>query len=183
MKILHICDSPDDLMDLSDVVDEKVDLVLTSGDLPRAIYDRLKAALGDVPLYGVHGAHDAPSDVQPPEDLHLRVVEIGGIRIGGFQGSWRYKPGGRYLYSDNEVAVALERYPGVDVFVTHNPPALAGHEIQDDVHNGFESFVEYCARGDVKYLFHGHSAQVCESQMGTTRVVGTHGRRIIEIEP
>ncbi|MBI4872399.1 MAG: hypothetical protein HY814_12635 [Candidatus Riflebacteria bacterium] len=182
MKILHICDAPDQLMDLNDLAKEKIDLVLSSGDLPRPIYARVRSALGDVPVYGVHGAHDAPSDLQPTEDLHLRVVEVGGLKFGGFQGSWRYKPGGRYLYSDNEVAVALERYSGVDVFVTHNPPALIGHEILDDVHNGFTSFVEYCARFNVRYLFHGHSAVVCESRMGQTRVFGSHGKRVVTIE-
>ncbi|MBI2944156.1 MAG: metallophosphoesterase family protein [Candidatus Wallbacteria bacterium] len=181
MKILHICDTPENLMDLGDLASMKLELVLTSGDLPRPIYDRIRAKLPDVPLYGVRGGHDGPTELTAAEDLHLRVIEIGGLKVAGFQGSWRYKPAGRYLYTDNEVSVALSRFPNVDVLVTHNPPALDGHELLDDIHNGFTSFVEYCARSGVKYLFHGHSSVEKQTRMGATLVIGSYGRRVIDL--
>ena len=34
----------------------------------------------------------------PIKDLHLKVVEIGGLRIGGLNGCWKYKSKGAFLY-------------------------------------------------------------------------------------
>ncbi|MBI3893870.1 MAG: metallophosphoesterase family protein [Candidatus Wallbacteria bacterium] len=182
MKILHISDEPDELRDTAALAAESPDLILTSGDLPRWVYDRIRAAMPGVPFLGVRGNHDSPADLTPEEDLHLRVVEFRGVRLGGFQGSWRYKPAGRYLYDEEQVEAALARHPGCDVFVTHNPPALENHEVPDGVHDGFRAFVEYCSRHRVQLLLHGHSNVRAESRMGATRVLGTYGWRSLTFQ-
>ena len=70
-------------------------------------------------------------------DLHLRVVTLAnGLRIGGFNGSWKYKPRGHFLYDQDEAAVLLQQLPAVDILVTHNSPADV-HERDADVHQGF----------------------------------------------
>ncbi|MCK4299983.1 MAG: hypothetical protein KAX80_10650, partial [Planctomycetes bacterium] len=62
------------------------DVVISCGDVPRDVLKRVLSALA-APCLGVLGNHDpavAPSGLQ---DVHLRVVEEGGVTFGGFEGS------------------------------------------------------------------------------------------------
>src|ERR1700737_2973798 len=75
-----------------------VRLLLSCGDLPgdylEALADRFR-----VPLLYVRGNHDRPhADVPPPgENIHGRLVSVGGLRILGFEGSnWYNGEGVQY---------------------------------------------------------------------------------------
>ena len=49
----------------------------------------------------------------------------------------------------------MAEFPPVDVFVAHNSPRHV-HDREDEVHLGFEAFVDYIERTQPKLFFHGH---------------------------
>jgi Icc-related predicted phosphoesterase len=148
------------------------DVFVTLGDLHPAEVPNV-----DVPHLFVCGNHDSPNepfpDVRKRHDLHLRVVRIGGVCFGGFQGSRRYKPKGHYLYDDHEVADLLAEMPEVDVFVAHAPCTTLG--INDGVHDGFRAFDHFIERAQPRLFLCGHVHRKQEVIMGRTRCVSVWG--------
>jgi Icc-related predicted phosphoesterase len=148
------------------------DALVTLGDLHPA-----EVPIVDLPHLFVHGNHDSPNEPFPQaldrHDLHLRVVRIGSVSFGGFQGSMKYKPKGHYLYDDGEVAALLDGFPAVDVFVAHAPCTTLG--INDGVHDGFRAFDEYIQRARPKLFLCGHVHRKQEVMMGRTRCVSVYG--------
>jgi len=175
-----------------------IDLIVSLGDVPHDIIELILLKKKNVPYFGVHGNHDIPKTVlkddsqyeqkEALEDIipklynvHLEVRELTGLTIGGFEGSWKYKPhNGRYQYTDEQVRKKLKNFSYVDIFIAHNP--VAGiHDSNDNVHNGFSAFKEYIERTNPKLFLHGHVQKNQESYLGKTRIVSVCGKRVIEI--
>ncbi|MCW1886531.1 hypothetical protein OKA04_17465 [Luteolibacter flavescens] len=76
-----------------------VDLLLCLGDLWDMSLEKAHARYQPEAAFGVKGNHDSdapfPSLIQP---VHCTVKRIGDLTIGGFNGSWRYKPRGHHLF-------------------------------------------------------------------------------------
>lgn len=115
-------------------------------------------------------------------DLHLNVVSFGGLKFGGFGGSWRYKSRGYNLYTQEEAERLLESIPPVDIFVAHNSPAGV-HERDSDAHQGFRTFNAYIRRASPSYFIHGHQHNDNSAVIAKSRIVGAIGERLIEISP
>lgn len=176
VRILAICDEVDRRLygpGLSSRIGQ-VDLVLSCGDLPDYYLDYVASTLG-VPLYGVHGNHDArPSWDDSGErartsgmgELHGRVVEEQGLLIGGLDGSPRYNDG-PYQFSEQEMRAQVARMVPrlllnrarhgryLDVLVTHAPPRDI-HDEPDRCHRGFEVFRWFLRTFRPRYHLHGH---------------------------
>jgi predicted phosphodiesterase len=103
---------------------QPVDLVISCGDVYDPLILTAAKACSATRIVAVKGNHDLPSTFPPPiVDLHLEVVTLpNGLRIGGFNGSWRYKPRGNFLYSQEEAAALIGQLPPVDILVAHNSP-------------------------------------------------------------
>ncbi len=110
----------------------------------------------------------------------MKEIELAGIRFGWFAGSWRYKPRGNYLFDQEEVTRLMAVFPPVDVFVAHNSPRKI-HDRDDDVHHGFEAFVEYIERAKPRLFIHGHQHVNRETRIGETTVIGVYGFRRLNI--
>ena len=138
MRILTISDTPERLL-YDDFNPERwrdrIDLVISCGDLDHEYLEFLVTVL-NVPLLYVAGNHDAAYRTRPPEgceDIDGRVVQLGGLRIGGISGSLRYNAGPeRYQYTDGQMAYKTRRLAlrawragGLDVVVSHAAPPLA----------------------------------------------------------
>ena len=116
----------------------QADLVLSLGDIDDNLLCEAADAYQCNNVFAVRGNHDSPHPFPDGiTNLHLASVTFGGLRFGGFQGSWKYKPRGHYLYEQAEVADALRNFPAVDVFVAHNSPPI--HAKADDTHTGFDA--------------------------------------------
>jgi Icc-related predicted phosphoesterase len=112
--------------------------------------------------------------------MHLTTFEFGGLKFGGFCGSWKYKPKGHYLFEQEDVEKMMIGFPPVDVFLGHNSPRLV-HDREDEVHTGFVAFNRYITDAQPKYFFHGHQHENVETNIGPTRVIGTYGHRFLVI--
>ena len=177
MRILVIADLHTRDLDLDLLEDPGLDLIVNCGDVYNASL-KLILERWSKPILGVHGNHDEPW----PEgiiDVHGKTHDHGGLRFGGWEGAWRYKPRGRYLYTDEDVEFGLRGFPRVDVFVAHNP--LAGiHDRDDDVHNGFPAFRDYVLKRQPRLFLHGHSHSPGETTLGETRVICVHQWAMIQ---
>jgi Icc-related predicted phosphoesterase len=174
-----------------------VDLILSCGDLDSDYLDYLVSRL-NVPCFYVRGNHDLAYAERPPggcEDVHLRIVNYRGLRIGGLEGS-RWYGGKGVEYSDRGVAMRawllgwrIRFAGGIDVLMTHAPPLLPSTDPPvDRVHQGFEAFTGLAERFRPQILLHGHThlgygRGQRERLLGATRVIDCYGHSLVEIEP
>ncbi len=177
MKILAIGDI-DDLRWKGGAGD--ADAVVSCGDVADEVILEAAEAYGCRAVFAVKGNHDSSAPFPGPVvDLHLRVVEHGAVMLGGFNGSWKYKPRGHFLYEQWEVERMLAAFPRTDVFVSHNSPRGV-HDREDDVHLGFDGLRAYVLRERPALLIHGHQHADCESELGGTTVVGVRGWKLLD---
>lgn len=135
---------------------QPADLVVSLGDVADLVILEAAKQAQCRHIFAVKGNHDSGEPFPPPIiDLHLAVQTVDGVRFGGFNGSWRSKPVGHYLYEQEEVANLLVGFPTVDVFVAHNSPRNI-HERDTEVHVGFEAFNNYIERAQPRLFIHGH---------------------------
>ncbi len=209
MRILAIADKVDDLV-YSPVAAERfkdIDLILSCGDLPFDYIEFVCSALIKPLLYvfGNHNHEQRRHDVEgvklAPEggtNLHGRVVRVGGLLIGGLQGSMRYRPG-PYQYTELEMRLRmwgmlprllwnrLVHGRALDVLVTHAPPRGV-HDREDLCHQGFEALLWFVRVFKPRYLLHGHThlyrrdAQRV-TQVYDTQVINTYGHYVLDVEP
>ncbi len=178
MKLLVIAD--DELMDVK-LPDITADVLVSCGDLPDSLILKVAAHARCQIILAVKGNHDLPMPFPAPIiDLHLGTHVIDSIIFGGFNGCWKYKPRGNFLYENDEVSQKLSSFPPVDVFVAHNSPS-GMHERDGDTHRGFDAFNEYIARAHPRIFFHGHQHIDAETMAGTTKVLGVNRYRYVEL--
>ena len=172
-----------------------VDLILSCGDLPPEYLSRLVHHF-KAPLYYVHGNHDIRYEkVQPigGDNLHGRLLKIGGIKILGLEGS-RWYNGGPFQYTEGEMRSIIRWLRptiwwrgGVDVIVTHAPPRHI-HDAEDPCHKGFECFRWLIDKYRPSYFIHGHIHRHFSDPaervtvVHSTKVVNTYGNCILEIQ-
>lgn len=159
------------------------DLVLSCGDVPDPAILEAAEASGCEQVFAVKGNHDAGGGFPDPiVDVHMSVREFRGVKVGGFNGCWKYKPRGHFLYEEAEVEQLMRVMPAVDVFVAHNSPRGV-HDREDGVHLGFSAFNDYIEEHRPALFVHGHQHTSAETQVADTRVIGVVGRRLLEWEP
>ena len=159
------------------------DLILSCGDL-KAKYLEFLVTMARCPLLYVHGNHDGGYERKPPQGcdcIEDKLVVYRGLRILGLGGCRQYHPG-PHQYTEKEMRrrirrlrFALWRAGGVDVVVTHAPPAGLG-DGNDPAHRGFEALVALLDKYKPAWLLHGHvhmryGIDSREVQYGKTRVI------------
>lgn len=160
---------------------DSADVLVSCGDLGDQTILTVMQAVKSRRVFAVKGNHDSGGPFPVPiTDLHLRIEESSGLRFGGFNGSWCYKPRGHFLYEQDEVERQLAAFPPVDVFVAHNSPRHV-HDRDDEVHIGFEAFNGYIRRVQPFLFLHGHQHVNQETLVGRTRVVGIYGVRTFNL--
>lgn len=163
------------------VGDEPAEVVIACGDFHEAVIARIAQKVRAAHVLAVKGNHDGSGEFPDPiVDLHLREYTLGGIRFGGFAGSWRYKPRGYHLFDQEEVTRLLASFPPVDVFVAHNSPRGV-HDRDDHVHYGFDAFVSYIELAKPRLFIHGHQHVDRETRVGDTTIIGVYGSRRLTI--
>src|SRR5438105_9968093 len=111
MKVLAVCDEVDSRLYSAGALRDRAapDLILGAGDLPAYYLDYLVSKL-DVPLYAIHGNHDAKPPIEGSSGFEQcgarwiggHGVRPGGLLLAGFDGSLRYNDGA-YQYSQAEM--------------------------------------------------------------------------------
>lgn len=162
------------------------DLIISCGDL-NAKYLSFIVTMARVPVLYVHGNHDGGYERVPPEGcdcIEDDLIVYQGLRILGLGGCRMYHPG-PHQYTEDEMRKRIRklrwklwRHKGVDLVVTHAPPAGVG-DSDDIAHRGFEAFLELIEKYHPKYLIHGHVhmnygiEQIREREYKGTKVINT----------
>ena len=170
-----------------------VDAILSCGDLPSS-YLSFLVTMGNIPVFYVHGNHDARYEQQPPEGCECidgGLVRFKGYSILGLGGSFWYS-GGPHQYTERAMRrrIALLwgklRRSGVDILVTHAPARGLG-DMDDVCHRGFACFRELLDRFRPLYHCYGHVHLQYAPTMprtrryGETTVVNASGKYLIEL--
>jgi Icc-related predicted phosphoesterase len=185
MRALVIADRNPHI-DIAEVAErEKVDLLITLGDLDRA--DLLTAAqLTSIPKIGIYGNHDSGNYMNEIGimDMHLKIRSFGGLTFGGFQGCVRYKQNpDAIMYTQEEADQMMMNFPKVDVFISHCPPRGINDE-EEVAHQGFDALRTYVDLYSPKVLLHGHTYPTEEEMVrthGSTRIEYVYKSRIVEL--
>ncbi|HKL01982.1 MAG TPA: metallophosphoesterase [Desulfotignum sp.] len=175
---------------------EPVDLIISCGDLDPEYLSFLRDRL-DAPLFYVKGNHDiryTPTNPVGCENIHKRIVSMGGFTIMGLEGSMWYN-GGANQYTEAMMKknifslwFSLWRKGRIHMVVTHAPPRHV-HDKEDLCHMGFACFHTLIKKKQPDYFVHGHVHQAFENpadritQVNTTRVINTCGYTLIEVNP
>ena len=142
---------------------KEYDLILSCGDL-KSSYLSFLVTMGRAPLLYIHGNHDGHYEKSPPEGCDCiddDLIVYNGLRILGLGGCKKYHDG-PHQYSEAQMRKRIRklwwklwRHKGVDIVVTHAPPAGVG-DSDDPAHRGFEAFLPFLDKYKPKYLLHGH---------------------------
>jgi hypothetical protein len=158
-----------------------IDVLISLGDLWDKTIEIARDRYQPNALFPVRGNHDLDAPFPPfVTALHLTFGSYLDMTFGGFNGSWRYKPRGPHLYDQAEVVRPLRSFPRVDVFVAHNSPR-GFHERDEEVHQGFDGFLDYIERTQPHLFIHGHQHLNLATKIGETTLIGvcpTHRRAI-----
>jgi Icc-related predicted phosphoesterase len=159
------------------------DAIVTLGDLEAAWLGRLDGFA--VPGLGVHGNHDGADELARlgVEDVHLRLVDVGGWTFAGFEGCVRYGDGA-FQYTQEQAAALAEQLPPADVLVCHCPPQGINDEPDDPAHRGFAGLHAWVERHRPRYVLHGHTTPDPRRRVhrvGGTEVVWVRGVRVVEL--
>lgn len=159
----------------------QADLILSCGDVSDQVILEAAEAYMCKKIFAVKGNHDTNALFPSPiVDLHLQVKTYGGLKFGGLNGSWKYKPTGYFLYDDWEVQEFLSSFPPVNIFISHNSPRGI-HDTEDGVHYGFEGLLTYIQIAKPIFLIHGHQHVNTETKLEETRIIAVYGKKMIEI--
>ncbi len=180
-----------------------VNLILGCGDMPYTYLEYLVTVLNK-PLAYVPGNHDPEYHHDPRaraeggENLDGRVMQIGGLWIGGLGGSVRYRPDGVNQYTQREAyARAFKMLPallwnklrhgrGMDILITHSPP-FGIHDDDSQAHTGLRAINWLIQFAKPRYHFHGHThfyrknLEQSKTVLGSTTIINVFPYKIIEI--
>ncbi len=170
-----------------------IDLIISCGDL-KADYLSFLVTMGHAPVLYVHGNHDISYSRFPPEGcdcIEDTITVINGVRILGLGGCRKYHPG-PHQYTEKEMARRIKklrfqlwRSKGVDIVVTHAPPAGIG-DAPDPAHRGFDALLPLIDRYHPKLLLHGHvhrsygTGVPQENIRGNTRIINVGERYVFD---
>lgn len=214
VRVLAVSDEVVEQLWTEQVRSHRVDLVLAAGDLPFDYLEFLANALEkplvfvpgnhDADLSGYTNVRGLWTKAGVPVrwpgptgavNADERVVDVAGLRIAGLGGSIRYNKGPNQ-WTERQQARRARRVSrlagwrrlrdgrGVDVLLTHSPPAGCGDE-PDAPHRGFECLHGLVSRLQPSFLLHGHihphGVPRPDRVLGATRLVNVVGHKVLDI--
>lgn len=180
-------------------------LILGCGDLPYSYLEYLVTVLS-VPLFYVPGNHDPEYDLRDPRsraeggsNLDLETVYCKNILIGGFGGSFRYRPDGINQHTQSEAyRRAVKLLPHLllnrikygrtlDVLISHSPP-FGIHDDTDNAHMGLKALNWLINIARPRYHLHGHTHfyrhNIADNitDSGKTRIINVYPYMVLEVK-
>lgn len=160
IKILFISDTHGDLA-LNKKLQTKLrkakfDVCCILGDIHDYDYKFILDNIDKESIVGLLGNHDRKTLLSEYNifDLNGNIIEINGIKIGGIQGSHKYKDEDYPSYTHKESINLLDKLKKVDILISHDKPLL--YDYNDSVHDGLRGITYYLYKNRVPYNIHGH---------------------------
>lgn len=181
MKILHYSDKGDkNFLDLY----RDSEVVITTGDLHYTDFAGLETLEPKIPSFGVYGNHDDGSNYLEQYNfvnVHNKVVDYNGLKIGGFQGCLRYNSR-EMQFSEEEAMTFADTFPYVDILILHAGPYGLLDDPGDPVHIGSKSIRRYVDEKKPLLVFCGHQYSDDEMVHDSTKIYRSYGARIVSID-
>lgn len=104
---------------------KKIDVCLILGDVPKDIILQFQNILS-CEIYGVLGNHDTYDTFKETKviDLNGKTVNIKGLKIGGIEGSCKYKANSPYVMHTHteSVNISKELDKDINILISHESP-------------------------------------------------------------
>ena len=144
MKVLHYSDkSSPEFFNLY----SQVDVLITTGDLSSFDFSELEILKQSKPAFGVYGNHDSGNYMEDLGiiNLHNKVIDHAGLKLGGFQGCLKYKES-PLMYTEEEAQSWAQTFPYVDILLLHAGPKGMLDDPTDMEVEGVKIYRTYGAR-------------------------------------
>jgi uncharacterized protein len=180
MNILHYSDQHD--TNVKELLNQ-ADVLFCTGDLTMFDFLDVEETMKTKNCFGVYGNHCVPGYLERYgiNNMHLRVLNFDGLKIGGFEGCLRYKEKGGPQFTEEEAKIALSTFPGVDILLLHAPPFGLLDDPTDPVHTGSHTVRSYIDTYKPQHVFCGHISPSMDLDYEGTKIHRTHQARIIHI--
>lgn len=187
IKLLVIADTHGDLKLNKDlkysIIDKEFDLCCILGDV--SDYD-IRIILEYIPkekIVALLGNHDRFDLLRTYDlkDINGKVIEVNGVKIGGIQGSFKYKPEEFPSFSHEESIAFLNQMPPADILLSHDKPFV--YDYHQPAHDGLKGITNYLYKNRVPINIHGHIHTSYLSQLKNGTVVkGVYEVEMVEVE-
>lgn len=180
MKVLHYSDQR--VGNLREYFIQ-ADIMFVTGDLSILHFNDIRDIIESKPSFGVYGNHCCVGYLEKLgiNNVHLKIKECNNMKIGGFEGCLRYKPGGGPQFTEETARNSLTKFDPVDILLLHAAPFQLLDTPGDIVHTGSKEVRSYVDRTSPKYIFCGHDSPSLEKEYNGIKIFRTHGARIVEI--
>ncbi|MBQ3214427.1 MAG: metallophosphoesterase family protein [Clostridia bacterium] len=135
-------------------------------------------------IYGLRGNHDKLDDLAycNIKNLHATSIEVNGIKIGGIQGSSKYKnsPTTAPIYTQEQSLEISKNLNDLDIIISHDTYYFG--EVEDISHQGMKGITEAIYRNNCPIHIHGHlHSNEDRTMLNNTISYGVYGYRLIKI--
>lgn len=181
LKILHYSDKGiENILDMY----KQADLFITTGDLRFIDFPGLEQFQPKIPSFGVYGNHDDGCNylnTHQITDVHNKVVEWNGLKIGGFMGCPRYNTR-EMQFTEREADDLADNFPYVDILILHAGPQGLLDDPSDSVHTGSIAIRRYVDQKRPRFIFCGHQYSDESLNYNGILLFRTYGARFIELD-
>ena len=161
LTIIFIADTHGDLRFHKERLDNlpRYDLCVLLGDHSDQELCIIKEKIDNRRLFGVLGNHDMRDQYIKAgiKDLTSARLTVGGVRIGGLGGSFKYKQSPHYALLTHDESMELAKKfddKTIDILVSHDKPYTVG--TGDDTHDGLKGITYAIYKNHLPLHFHGH---------------------------
>ena len=160
ISILFISDTHNALYgrvrEFENVIKEHYDVCILLGDHSNSDIEIILKYVPLEKIYGVLGNHDTFTLYENYNipNIHAKAIEVGGVMIGGFEGSFKYSSKEKPMHTHEESIEILSELEPVDILVTHDKAFLIDNN--DPPHDGLKGITNYLFENKVPYHVHGH---------------------------
>lgn len=188
IKLLVISDTHGDLYLNKELQNELksikgYDLCCILGDIHDKDYDIILNVVPTNKIVALLGNHDRFSllDEKGLGNFNGNIIEINGIRIGGIQGSCKYKEESFPSYTHEESIQFLNNMEKVDILISHDKPFT--FDYHDPAHDGLKGITKYLYDNKVSINIHGHIHKSYLSKLkNNTQVKGVYRIELVTIK-
>ena len=131
------------------------DAVIFLGDIKNSFLQRI-CEIVKGPMYGVLGNHDGFETIEGTGivNMHGTTINIGGLTIAGWQGSFKYKHGDYPSFTQEDSMKFAKELPAADILISHDSPyRLYG---ENSAHIGLKGISRYIKNKKIPLNIHGH---------------------------
>ena len=165
------------------VKDAKYDLCCVLGDIHDYDYKFILETIPKEKIVALLGNHDRYTLLKEYgiEDLNGRVIEFNNIKIGGIQGSFKYKDADFPSFTHKESIDFMNNMESCDILLSHDKPFV--FDYKDLVHDGLKGITKYLYDNQVPINIHGHIHDSYESKLkNNTLVKGVYLVEIVKLK-